>query len=301
MSTHPGPLTDPTELTDDERALHALLTRSTDALPVPLDRLREGARARGRRLRRRRRVTAAVAGLAAAGVAAVGIPALVGSGWHSPAPDGEVAPDATRSAPVASAPTTPQWWAMPASEMRDELERLLPRDVRLVDATVTNVDRAPGEPLHELEGALVATLDPAGDGLGKVNAVLIRPAGSDEQRPDRDGEGTTATVDSGEPSPTDHVRCSPEWLDEAALRGCRVIRDSRGRPVGQVVDHTSDGVRSYSLSLLTSDGGVVHFSQANTTDAKWPYGSTPTAEDLPLTPDELRRIAEDPTWTTWRG
>ena len=39
---------------------------------------------------------------------------------------------------------------------------------------------------------------------------------------------------------------------------------------------------------------------ANTLDDKSPDGATSSAEEVPLTEAQLRRIAEDPVWTSYR-
>ena len=49
-----------------------------------------------------------------------------------------------------------------------------------------------------------------------------------------------------------------------------------------------------------TDGGTVSIDASNSTDDKWGLGSSTTADEPPLTLRQLREIAADPVWTSYR-
>ena len=306
-------------MTDNDHGadLRERFDRAMSDLPAP-DRLTATVLTDGHRLRRRRRLLAAGGSVAAVAVVTTLAVATLGGGTPSSGPQVATEPPAQQNAetpspgPIGSGLPSPGpdewpsdpfpddpagWWSMPASTMADELAALLPEGMELTDAETTNTDRAPGEPKHELKGYVTAVLHPADDGPGKVNMKLYPPdSGEPAPPPETDADGNV-TMFAQEPTATERTTCDPDWINEPV--DCTVLSDDFGNPIGRVLDSTAGGVRALSLDLLTADGGVVMISVANTLADKWPTGTTPSAEEVPLDLATLRAIAADPVWTSY--
>ncbi|KQZ67529.1 hypothetical protein [Nocardioides sp. Root151] len=310
----------------DEHAVRDVLHSSMNDVSAPLG-VEVGARRLGRRMRTRRRLGGIAAGGVAAAALAIGVPMVIGGGNDvDERPDNSAVATEPSSSPSEDGtqrdPDAPAWWSMPAGEMAETLADLLPAGVTLSDPVTTNTDRAPGEPLAEMEGYLVATLTTE-DGPGKVNLVLTGdqsesasstegedggsvPSTLNESDEVESPEGEPDEVESPEgepeevsgPAGTSHYDCSPE--SDTDPKHCTVIRDGDGRVIGRILDTTADGVRDLSITLVAPDNGTVMINVANTLSEKWPYGATPTAPDVALTLAQLRTIAENPVWTSYR-
>jgi hypothetical protein len=264
--------------TQDEMQVRDALSRAMADVTAPTTRITTAAVAAGRRTRRRRRVAVGVTAAALVALAAGTLPQALGGGAGADAGYAG-GPTAGVDPPPAEEAHLPGWWSMPAGRMVRVLEARLPDGMRLTDPVTTNTDRAPGEKLHELEGYLIATLVPRASGPGKVNVVLTPPP--------------------PEPTPVEEqLACAPDRVADGAT--CRLLHDGSGRVVGQVVDATVGGVRSLAVTVPGDDGGLVMVNVANTLDAKWPDGATPSSDRLPLSPARVRALAEDPAWTAYR-
>ncbi len=282
-------------MTNDERALRDVIEGSMAEVAAPTSRLSAGAIERGRRLRRRRRGAAAVGAAALAAVVGIGLPQALGSdrgqrsGEVGYADGGAVAP----SEPLADQPSG--WWSMPAGEMADHLVDLLPRGTRIV-ALRTRSDE-PGDSKREWQGFLVAHLDtPSGSGPGGINLHVGSP---DTAGP---GAGTTGPVTTGADAPLaaasrQDLRCSGYGEE---LTSCDVLRDAEGRRIGRLSRVDLGELVLLSATVRMTDGGTMTIDASNSTDDKWGLGSAPTADQPPLTLEELREIAADPVWTSYR-
>lgn len=72
-----------------------------------------------------------------------------------------------------------------------------------------------------------------------------------------------------------------------------------GNPVGRLTSLSQDAVTFHEVTLLGPDGGLVHVVGWNATDVKPGPATPPSAEEPPLTLEELRTLAESPAWTDW--
>lgn len=282
---------------DLEDAVRDRFERAMSDTTAPVDTLRNGAMTRGRRLRRRRQSLVAVGAVAAIAVTGFGVQYAAGGTQaeeandytqsstpstpstptdNTPSPSGGVPSLGPDEIPSANPDPGPKgWWSMPASTMVDELRKLLPEGMRLTDPIIKNEDRAPSEPLREMEGYLIATLRPETGGPGKANLMLYRP---DPAR--------------------GRLSCSVESVNDPG--DCRLLKSPGGTVVGRVLDSTAGQVRALTIDLSTADGGVVMVSVANSLDEKWPEGASASADKVPLSLAQLRRIAESPVWTSYR-
>lgn len=304
---------------DLEDAARDRFERAMSDTTAPADTLRTNAMAQGRGLRRRRRSLVAVGAVAAIAVTGFGVQYAAGGtqaeeandftqgGKPSTATRAEGTPSPSAGTPSLGPLEVPSgnpssepdgWWSMPASTMVTELRKLLPEGMQLTDPITMNEDRAPEEELHELEGYLTATLRPASGGPGKVNMVFYRPDdGVPAPPPSTDAEGNVDMF-LDEPTQQHRLSCGPDAVTRP--EDCEQLKAADGTVIGRVLDSTKGGVRSLSIDLATDDGGVVMVNVANTLDSKWPDGATPSAEKVPLTLAQLRSIADNPVWTSYR-
>ena len=278
-------------MTNDETALREVLEGSMAGVPVPASRISTAAVEQGRRLRRRRRAATVVGAAALAAVLGVGIPQAIGNDGADRSRESGYA-DSTTDQP-ADQPKS--WWNMPAGEMADHLVEMLPAGTRVVAMRTRSEE--PGDDHREWEGFLVAHIDtPASSGPGGINLHVGSP---DTALP---GAGTTTPVTVGAGAPVaaanrPDLRCTG-YGDE--LTSCEVIRDEHGRRIGRLsrIDHGE--VVLLSATLRMTDGGTVSIDASNSTDDKWGLGSSTTADEPPLTLEQLREIAADPVWTSYR-
>ena len=280
-------------MTYDERGLREVIEASMAGVSVPTARLSSGAVRQGRLLRRRRRAAALVGAAALAVVAGVGIPQAVGSD----AGDRAVT-DGYADAPVPTARPGDQpkgWWSMPASRMADHLLEMLPRGTRIVAMRTRSEE--PGDDHREWEGFLVAHIDtPASSGPGGINLHVGTPEAP------APGAPTTApvTVGAGAPvtgSSRPELRCTGYGEE---LTSCEVLRDAQGRRIGRLARVDLGQVVLLSATMRMTDGGTVSIDASNSTDDKWGLGSHTTSDEPPLTLAQLREIAADPVWTSYR-
>jgi hypothetical protein len=265
------------ETTQDERALRDVIDQSMTGVVGPAERIRENARNQGRLLRTRRRAGTALGLAAIAGVAAFSLPQLVGGSTAGAdgSPPYAVQPSATQSVP-ASPGDAEGWWDVPAPEMLDRLETLLPADTHVVASQVMNEDRAPGEAYGPMHGYLLADLiSVASHGPGGLNLMLSAPGG---------------------PAATQRISCPGNLVHPDQ---CTELRDADGRHYGRTSVWTSQGVTILEVVVKVAYGGLVYLATSNSSDDKWGAGSTVTADETPLSMAELRAIVEDPTWTAW--
>ena len=79
-----------------------------------------------------------------------------------------------------------------------------------------------------------------------------------------------------------------------------MLRDDQGRRIGRLARLDLGEVVLLSATLRMTDGGTVSIDASNSTDDKWGFGSSTTADKPPLTLAQLREIAADPVWTSYR-
>jgi hypothetical protein len=274
-------MTDDTQPTDDTQhsgaQLTALMTRSVEELTVPLDRLRHGAVADGRRLKRRRRVLAGLTGTGAAAALVVALsPGLPGADQPGFATDptpsySETAnPPSTESTAGGYVDPGPGFWDMPAREMLNRLGPLLPSGVSVVHAQLTVPDPAPGQS-PKARGWLRVTLARAGvAGQADLELMLWNPVHE---------PGAVECPGNLEPGPG--VVCTP-------------LADGAGRRV-----QITTGAVVVRGATVHAGKGFVYVATANSTDDKWGAGSgTSTAEPL-LSLDEVEAIARADAWAAW--
>ena len=182
---------------------------------------------------------------------------------------------------------------MPAAEMADHLIEMLPAGTRIVAMRTRSEE--PGDDHREWEGFLVAHIDtPASSGPGGLNLHVGLPA------PSR-APGTTAPVTMGAAAPVaassrQDLRCT-SYGEE--LTSCEVLRDKQGRRIGRLA-RLDLGDVVLSATVRMTDGGTMSIDASNSTDDKWGLGSATTADEPPLTLEQLRAIAADPVWTSYR-
>ncbi|MDQ4055545.1 MAG: hypothetical protein M3237_23030 [Actinomycetota bacterium] len=290
---------------DDGADLRALMDRSVCDLDAP-DHCGPAAVASGRRIRRRRRAMGAVSGVAACAVvtAVFAIPALGDGGGSTPGPPAASDPGAPTPSPPD--PMTPSegpnvvpstdgpagWWDMPSTQMVDVLESTVPQGVTVTRADTTT--EGPDGP-SPAAGGLSGTLD-ASTGPGAFQIILWQPDLAPIPDPvtttDAAGiEHTTVFADAA--SLHGRIQC------RAAYDSCAQIRDDSGEVVGRRSTDSHGGTTYHEVALLGPDGGGLYFYVADATGEKPGY-EAPTAEAPPLTLAQLRTLAEDPAWTSYR-
>ena len=294
---------------DDGADLRAVMDRSLHDLAAPAH-CGPAAVASGRRIRRRRRAMGAVSGVAAcAAVTAVfAIPAL-GDGGGT-APSGPAASDVTTPTPsptpTPSDAETPSkgpdqvpspgadgpagWWDVPSTQMVDALKSTLPEGVTVTRAdTTTEGPDGPSPGVGGLSGILTAETGP-----GSFQLLLYAPEGSAtavERTTDAEGNLDTRLT----PTPTSfasRLKCRDHH------ESCVPIRDG-GDLVGRASVSLEHGTTLYEVFLLRADGGALNFTVMDSSGEKPGY-EDPSGEVPPLTLDQLRALAEDPVWTSYR-
>ena len=186
------------------------------------------------------------------------------------------------------------WWSMPAGEMADHLLEMLPRGTRIVEYAPAP---EPGDDHREWEGFLVAHIDtPASSGPGGINLHVGSP---DTPEP---GAGSTAPVTVGAGAPVvgasrQDLRCTGYGEE---LTSCEVLRDEQGRRIGRLSRLDLGEVVLLSATVRMTDGGTVRSTPATPPTTSGGLGSSTTADKPPLTLEQLREIAADPVWTSYR-
>ncbi|MFN8194550.1 MAG: sigma factor [Nocardioidaceae bacterium] len=248
----------------------------TDRAVVVLRFWGERAATAGRRLRRRRRAVA---------TSVVAVLAVGAAGWTLPRLAGGPGRDALTAADPGSAASV---------------------SVTLTSFVRDNVDRTPGEPLHEQAGYLVGRVTTADGELGSVTIMLSPPAAPATPAAHDDSAGTATNAPGADGSTAVMEPTAPTWRDRISCPGnleaptsCRELVDEAGRHVGRTSSWTDGVVTVLEVTIRTADDGLVYGAVANTTDDKWGVGSGATADLPPLTRDQLRQVVEDAAWTTF--
>lgn len=254
--------------------LRALMDRALCDLPTPTHRIQDGSLRRGRGVRRRRRLGAALGGLTAIVLAA-------GIAWPSVAGHRTTESRLAHDPGPASAPggyeRPPGWWNMPGGVMRDRLGGLLPDGLHIVDANLGDEDLASGE--EPAGGWLQVDLTTgAGKPAGGLNVVLYPP------------------FDDGREFVRERTTC-PGDLEDAV--SCSELHDTDGTVIGRASRWTADGMVVVEVTRLTADGGLVYAAASNSSDDKWGEGSSTDRANPPIRLAELRTLAEDATWRDW--
>ncbi|WP_122816947.1 hypothetical protein [Nocardioides pantholopis] len=291
--------------TSPEQDLHDLFDRTMRGVSPDVAGLHDHAVTAGRRLRRRRRIEAAV--LAATTVAVVALP-LAGSGDDtpsrgvpatstdvsvSPSPDGNAEPTPDASATATPTPggalvvpepeatpfaARPGWWDMPVGPMLSRLRARLPEGVTIASYERRATDAAPGEPTR-LQGTLSATLADADGVLGSIEVMLV-------QLPDDpDARAAQLAQDLG---------CDLSGWDFQELAG--PPRCENDGPDTRSVSFTDRGVTYHEARRRVGDGQI-YVAVANSTERKW--GPPASAGPPALRPSQVAAIAADPAWTSW--
>ena len=280
-------------MTNNESALREVIEGSMAGVSVPTSRISAAAVEQGRRLRRRRRAATVVGAAALAAVIGVGIPQAIGNDGSDRSRESGYAD--SRDATELPADQPKGWWSMPAGEMADHLLEMLPQGTRIVAMRTRSEE--PGDDHREWEGFLVAHIDtPASSGPGGINLHVGSPNTPEP------GTGTTAPVTVGAGAPVaaasrQDLRCT-SYGEE--LTSCEVLRDEQGRRIGRLSRLDLGDVVLLSATMRMTDGGTVSIDASNSTDDKWGLGSSTTADEPPLTLEQLREIAADPVWTSYR-
>ena len=278
-------------MTSNESALREVIEGSMAGVSVPAARISALAVEQGRRLRRRRRAATVVGAAALAAVIGVGVPQAIGNDGSDRSRESGYADSDDATELPADQPKG--WWSMPAGEMADHLIAMLPAGTRIVAMRTRSEE--PGDDHREWEGFLVAHIDtPASSGPGGINLHVGLPP--------EPGTGTTAPVTIGAAAPVaassrQDLRCT-SYGEE--LTSCEVLRDKQGRRIGRLSRLDLGTVVLLTATLRTTDGGTVSIDACNSTDDKWGLGSSTTADEPPLTLEQLREIAADPVWTSYR-
>ncbi|GAA5141362.1 hypothetical protein GCM10023340_02970 [Nocardioides marinquilinus] len=267
-------MNDPTDQAG--RRTGSLLRGVTDDLQPDIDLLVASGTARGRVLRRRRRVGTALAAVAVVGVigTAAGVaPGLLGAGG---APSGFSAPTATDSAEPDPEPTEPTEPTEPAIPSQRELERV-DADLAVPAARIPQV---------------------VGEQLGGEPGPILRdpPFGVSDEPQDKTvhflWQGTLTTV----------------VIERAdSLASCQAMVDPANQPDGQpggecVVEggvlllrwgpDTADGVTAQGI-LAWRHGYIVSVLSYNAADGK----DVPPVTDVPpISPEQLTALATSDAW-----
>jgi hypothetical protein len=299
--------------TTEEILVRDALRHATEELAAPVHRLAGTAVVRGRRLRRRRRALASAAMLAA--VAVIAVPVVGVFGGSADRSGTRVATDPSTSLP-APLPFvgTPSWWDIPATDMLVHLKDLTPGGLSIADPILTNDDRAPGERAGVLRGWLQADVVADGATAGGINVALKAPlpasatstgtgtstgAGIPQPQTGTGLAATGAVTGSGQDParPDERVACPGNLVSPDT---CTVLHDAAGVTVGRTSTTTTGAVTVLEVVLRGPDDGLVYVAASNSADVKWGVNSRVASTRVPLTLTELRAIAADPAWTSWR-
>ncbi len=277
----------------DAARLHDELDAAVQTLDVPTARLTATARSQGRVVRRRRRLGTGIATLAALAVIGFGGGQVLGSDGAAPGfatdPSGDATSQTTAVPDEALPPDARDmergWWSMPVAEMQTRLGSLLPADVTLSEVALEPRDPAPGQESRPVEGYLHAVVEsPTSGGPGEIEIFLQAPE--------------SAFPPAGDLEPTSssnrrEIRCAGQGASE-----CAPLRRADGTAYGISYVADSLGAAFFGSHVLTGDGGLVRVMVSDDTSGeKW---SAPVTADRPaLTLEQVRAIAEDPTWQDW--
>ena len=169
--------------------------------------------------------------------------------------------------PSSEADLPTGWWDMPSTRMAEELERALPADITVSRADTTNEGPVgPSPAFGSLSGTFAADTGP-----GAFQILLYAPGTSHAAR----------------------IKCRPY------MKSCERILDADGEHIGRLSTDTERGTTYYDLSLLGPDGGAIYMYVGNSTGEKPGY-EAPSADVPPLSRGQLRTLAEDPVWTSYR-
>ena len=155
----------------------------------------------------------------------------------------------------------------------------------------------PGDSKREWQGFLVAYIDtPASSGPGGINLHVGTPNTPEP------GTSPAGPVSVGADAPVagasrQDLRCTSYG---EGLRSCQLLRDAEGRRIGRLSRLDLGDVVLLTATMRMTDGGTVTIDASNSTDDKWGSESATTADEPPLTLAQLRDIAADPVWTSYR-
>lgn len=270
----------------DEQLVRDVIDTAMSGTRPPLD-LPAAALTRGRRLRARRRVAVASAAVAASVLVAMA------AAWTSPSTRGTSGQDVMATQPPAPAPTALQgWWDMPAREMVDAVEAILPDGVTLIDPGPLVADTPEGGPAS---GSINSQLVGPG-GPGQVNVVLWRDFTPDTPDPAAEA-GATA-----EPTPDGHYNGPDGWLECPGNLGnpqqCTLLRDDAGVVIGRRSVSRIFDLLVFEVHLVRNDGAV-YAASANTIDDKWDTDSPVSANRPPLSLDQLEDLVRNDVWVSY--
>ncbi|HXH79891.1 hypothetical protein [Nocardioides sp.] len=279
------------QLGQHEAELHDLLERTVNAVPVPVG-LAPSALQHGRRLRTRRRAGLAAsfaAGTAAAAVAAALIvPNALGGSVSSIDPAG-----GPTSATASEPPEPPArvdwpagWWDMLAPDMVAAVGAILPDDV-----------------VVRSSGPLIADTAEGGVALGYIAPRLTGPTGPGTLYltllPNVDfltAPGLPVTTPTTGPAPSlsdaDALSC-PANLSTRVQ--CEVLRAPDGTVSGRRSSTTSGLITNLEV-VLQRDGGTVYAAAINNLDGGSDGQPGASADEPPLTLDQLEDLVRNDTW-----
>jgi hypothetical protein len=160
------------------------------------------------------------------------------------------------------------WWDVPSTQLVPVLEDLLPDGTGLVEAETRIETGDPDDPWAPGTGGLHGVLETSG-GPGTFQVILYGP---DAQN---------------------RIRCRP-YLDT-----CHPITDADGVRIGRVAADLERGTMYNDVAVLGPNGGVVYIAVMNATGEKPGY-EPPSADRPPLTLGQLRDLAQNPAWTSYR-
>ena len=273
-----------------EFELRDLLERTMTGTAVPTT-IGPQALRHGRRLRTRRRVVGLAASAVAASAAAILIlPAIVGGGPASVIdPAGE--PSASASEPPQESPPLGEvpegWWSMPSVDMVSTAEAILPDGVTVTSPGPLTADTEEGGPGAGFINAIVS--GPVGP--GRLNVMLLPTVASATtgRENDASGDGTEMADGDGQAS---YISCAAEHIGQTQ---CTQLRNVNGAVIGRrLVNHSGDVVTNQVS--LRRNGGIVYAAAANTIDDKWGAQSPASADQPPLTLDQLEDLVRNDTW-----
>ena len=194
--------------------------------------------------------------------------------------------------------------------MAELFEQKLPDGVT-IETVDTTQEGVPAGSDDEMIGGLLGTLS-GGTGPGAFQIILYPPElveeadggsgvatstpslGTPSSAPttsDDDVADVGATVSSN--SNANRIKC------RAYMQTCEPILDGSREQVGRLTTDVESGTTYYEAMLLGPGGGALYFYVADSTGEKPGY-EAPTAEVPPLTLEQLRTLAEDPVWTSYR-
>jgi hypothetical protein len=293
--------TDPL-LLPDEADLRDLLERTLSGTTAPPE-IGPHALRLGRRLRTRRRVCLAASAVVASAVAALILPAALGGGSATVVdPAGE--PSSSATTPTRESPAdenTDGWWSMPATDMVSAVEAILPDGVTVTSSGPLIADTPDGGPAVGWINATVA----GPSGPGRLNVMLFptiadaptaigsatpsATASTTESATDPSAEDVETGVGDGQAS---YLSCAAEHTGRTE---CTQLRNEIDEIIGRRLINHSGPIDTFEVTLLR-EGGIVYAAAANTLDDKWGRQSTASADQPPLTLDQLEDLVRNDTW-----